>query len=124
MTACNKIYYWKITQGIDNISKIEIVDIANYQIKEIICEIDATQYEEVVNDVQTLPAHKYFGSLEPSWGKSFKITFKDDKYDVISKYEPKYVDKPESGIVDGKNRHYYYKEEDFNRLIEKWSNVQ
>ena len=125
MTACcRKIYYWEVSQSIENISKIEIVEIDDYQIKDIICEMDAAFYEEVVNDVQSLPAHKYFGELESSYGKSIKITFIDGKYDIISLYEPKYITEPYSDLVIGKNRHYYYEKEDFDLLIEKWTNKQ
>lgn len=121
MTACNKVYHWEIAQSVENISKIEIVDVYNSEKIYFLCEIDSLHYEEVVQDIQTINAKKYFGSLKQPYGKSFKITFIDGKYDLISECEPKHVLDPEQGLKRLKCNHYYYDSAEFEQLIEKWS---
>ena len=123
MTACcRKIYYWEVSQGIENISKIEIVEIEGDKVKSIKYEVEPIYYEEVIDDVQSLPAHKYFGSLVGARGNAIKITFKDDKFDIIAQYDALHVIDYSSEYLSGETQHYYYDKEDFEQLIEKWTN--
>ena len=120
LTACdNRIYYWKVAQSVENISKIEIVEIENGEIKPAICIIAPEFYEDIIHDVQAIPARKYFGSRTHPKGKSIIIKFNDNTFDLISKYEPRHITEPDGDAFSSANW-LCYRSDDFNQLIEKW----
>lgn len=116
MTACNKVYYWEVAQSVENISKIEIY--ANYGLEnqELLCEISSEDYEEIVDDIQAMPARKYFGEPFRSKAKVIILTFADNNYDIIALYEPSHVTVSDGGRISW----LYFDKNQFNQLIEKW----
>ena len=120
MTACSDVYYWEVAQSVDNISKIEIVEFEDGVIPSVICEIAPENYDELINDVQTMPARKYIGSLASISRRIIKISFLDETYDIISLYEPRHITEPDYGISYSKITWLYFNSKDFEQLINKW----
>ena len=121
LAACDKTtYYWEVAQSVENISKIEIVEIENGEIETVICTIAPEFYEDLVHDVQTLSASKYFGSLTQPNGKSIIITFNDNTFDLISKYEPRHIIEPGGGFFHSGANWLCFRSDEFDQLIEKW----
>ena len=116
LAACNKTYFWEVAQGIENISKIDIYEDYEEDSQVLLCEIAIEDYEEIVNDILSMPAHKYFGSPVKPQGKVIILKFVDDTYDIISLYEPRHI----NGLNGGKISWLYFNEKDYNQLIEKW----
>ena len=119
-TACFKTYYWKVAQGIENIAKIEIYDSYGREEQELMCEISPEYYEEIVNDIQSLPAKRQFAESFGFYGRQIVIKFADDTYDVIAIVESTHVTKPNGTISSGKTMRIYYQTNEFNLLIDKW----
>lgn len=122
ISGCKEICYWEIGGSLDEIEKIEIIEIKDFYKNdfEIICEIDEDNYEELINDVANLQFKSYFGSPQKPEGKAIKITFKNGNYDLISDIEPKHCYKDEDWF-NSRNTYLFYVGTDFEQFIEKWT---
>ena len=122
MSGCNKIYYWELGGSLDEIEKIEVIEIKDFYRNDfgIICEIDEDNYQEIINEVSNLQYKKYFGDPSCPRGKVIKITFKNDNYDLISRSEPRHCDK-EGGMLASYITYLFHPGTEFDQLIEKWT---
>lgn len=120
LTACNKVYYWEVAQGVENIAKIEIYENYGVENQSLLCEIASEYYEEIIKDIQAMPAHRYFGDPTHPFGKVIKIVFADGTYDEISEREPRHIIEPEYGYGHAKISWLFYNKAEYNQLIEKW----
>ena len=121
MTACDRFLCWEVAQSVDNISKIEIVEIEDGVITSVICEIAPENYEEVVDDVQTrMELYMYSGEPYILSGKAIKITFADDTYDLIACYEPRHFVKQQDGSISSEYSWRFFEANHFDKIINKW----
>ena len=122
MSGCKKIYYWEIGGSLDEIEKIEVIELKDFYTDDfdIVCEVDEGDYEELVKDVANLQFKSYFSSPQKPEGKVIKITFKNGNYDLISHIEPKHCYKEEDNI-NSRNTYLFCVGTDFEQFIEKWT---
>lgn len=104
-------------QGVENIAKIEIVELEDRKFS-VICVIAAKDYDELVSDVQAMPAKRIWMESFGPYGKAVIITFDDGDYDLIAVVEPGHI--TQSNGTYKRNLRLHYDINEFNRLIEKW----
>ena len=122
ISGCKEICYWEIGGSLDEIEKIEIIEIRDFYKNdfEIICEIDEDNYEELINDVADVQFKSYFNDPLTPKGKAVKITFKNGNYDLISRIEPRHCYKEGDGFKS-KTTYLSCVSTEFEQLIEKWT---
>lgn len=121
LSGC-KIYHWKIEKSVDEIERIEIIYLNSAYKDEydVIKEIPKAKYSEIINDIESLEAQKYFGELTQPSNETIRITFANGDFDLISLFEPCHRHK-DVDYWNDKNTRLCFKKEQFNRLIEKWT---
>lgn len=123
--GCNKTYKWQINGSRDEIEKIEIINFEsdddvyknNYS---LICEIEAKDFNDLINDIEKINYKKYFGDPKSPRGTVVKITFTNDNYDLISAIEPRHCNKI-GGVLESKITWLSTSKESFDKLVEKWT---
>lgn len=120
-TGC-KVCYWTINHPVEDITQILVLESPN---GEILFEIDEKYYEECVDDILNLEATLYYGPPADFGGKAFKIVFSNGEYDIITNWEPQHWVLNEQGevLINAFSR-LHFNDEQFNQLIEKWSNYK
>lgn len=120
-TGC-KTRYWEINHPVEEITQILVIKETPSGYDEII-EIDRQFYEECVDDILKLEAHKYFPSLTYPHGSAFKIIFNNGEYDLITEWEPRHWTLDEDGNISSPRISWlHFNAEPFNQAIEKWLN--
>lgn len=118
-----KTYHWNLEKTIDEIERIEIIYMNDVYTDDydFICEIQKSDYSEVIEDIEKLEAHRYFGDLMGTYGKTIRITFINGDFDLISLYAPRHS-YSNSEYSEEKSR-WGFDIDEFNNLIEKWTEV-
>ncbi len=117
-TGC-KTYYWKMLNSVDNINNICIVSLFEEE-ETLLKNIDRVDYVELINDIESLKAHKYIGDPTYPSGNIFKVSFSNGEKDLISQYEPRHVYFINGELYDGTISRLCFNQKEFNELIEKW----
>lgn len=117
-----KAYYWNFEKTIDEIERIEIIYMNDVYTDDydFICEIQKSDYSEVIEDIEKLEAHRYWGDKTRPNGKTVRITFSNGDFDLISLFEPHHSYR-DTNYWNEKTTGWCFDRDDFNNLIEKWT---
>lgn len=115
-TGCEKKPY-KFEQSVDEIEKIEIVELKSvfdFTVIKTISEIEKTDFME---QLQTINFSCYYGNPRNIAGVAIKITYNNEIYEVISYKTGKRVVGEKVSTV-----RKWCEEEDFNKLLNNFLN--
>ena len=123
--------YWEFQYSVDNVKEIKIIDVkrdgghvASEEDYTVLMVINAADYAEIMDDIQTIAYYYPLITMEPSnpYGKSIMVVYESDEYDVISATGPEhYQYSEEQGrIVKILSYIRCRDKEQYNQMIEKW----
>ncbi len=102
LTGCErKVRHWQATYEIERIVGIEIVYINDpFQDPfindfEILNIIEKENYQEIIDDFESIDYHKYFASLKSPYDYAMRITYDSGEFDLVSAVEPGFWRKSE-----------------------------
>lgn len=121
---------YEFSQSNERITSVEIVNIdrerdiyeRNFDSIEVITIITEDMLQEFYNDFAALPCEKV--SLDPPYGfddEALLVHFKDGSFEFVDILGGYYYDIPED---DWDSKYYWFEEEPFEELIEKYITCQ
>ena len=126
-----KSHHWEFQYSVDNVKEIKIIDVkrdGGYVDSEedytVLMVINAADYAEIMDDIQTIAYHYPLITMEPSnpYGKSIMVVYESDEYDVISATGPTHFQySEEQGRIANILSFIRCRDkEQYNQMIEKW----
>ena len=123
--------YWEFQYSVDNVKEIKIIDVkrdgghvASEEDYTVLMVINAADYAEIMDDIQTIAYYYPLITMEPSnpYGKSIMVVYESDEYDVISATGPTHFQYSEEQGCIVKILSYIRcrDKEQYNQMIEKW----
>lgn len=113
---------YKFIQPRENIVKIEFITIGNNREQIVFNKIPSDDINTFIQDLKNVECHKIHTDPASLFINTlaFKITYKNDEYEIISDYGLGYY---QNGWLNNSGS-YSFDREQFNQLIKKYTNFE